>query len=106
MTEIRRLRLPAPAPDGDAEGAGAFSRELQATGCRHGEPRHFGDHSPETRVAQAFLETRQDGFVVAGLDIDHPARRETDLRQRRRKEVLMGDAPQHLALGSRRDPGA
>ena len=31
--------------------------------------------------------------------------RETDLGQRRREQVLPGDAPQHLALGPRRDAG-
>ena len=56
-------------------------------------------------MTQAFLDTGQDGLVVPGLNIDHAIWRETGLGQRRCEEVGTGDAPQHLALGARSNPG-
>jgi len=56
-------------------------------------------------VTNAFLETRQHRFLIAGVDVDDPVRRETDPRQRWREQILPGDAPQDLAFRARRDAG-
>ena len=56
-------------------------------------------------MPQPFLETGQHRLLVAGLDIDHAVGREAGLGERRREEVLPGDAPQNLARGARGDPG-
>ena len=56
-------------------------------------------------MPDAFLETREQGFVVAGIDVDDAVRGETDLGQRGRKEVLRCDAPEDFAACPRRDAG-
>lgn len=56
-------------------------------------------------MSQPFLHAGQDGLVVASLDIDHAVRRQSGLGERWREQVWPCDAPQHLALGSRRNPG-
>jgi len=56
-------------------------------------------------VTDAFLETRQHRFLVAGVDIDDAVRGETDLGEGRRKQVLPSDAPEDLSFGPRRDAG-
>src|SRR3546814_9444540 len=56
-------------------------------------------------MAQTFLDTGQDGLVVPRLDIDHTVWRKAGLGQRRSKEVGTCEAPQHLALGARGNPG-
>lgn len=49
-------------------------------------------------MPQAFLEAGEQGFVVAGFDIDHPIRVKSDLCDCRRKQILARHTPQHLAL--------
>ncbi len=56
-------------------------------------------------MAQTFLYTGQDGFIVPGLDIDHTVWREAGLGQRRSEEVGTREAPQHFAFGARGDSG-
>jgi hypothetical protein len=48
-------------------------------------------------MAQTLLETGQHRLLVARLDIDHPVRGQANLRQRRREQIGLGHAPQHLA---------
>ena len=57
-------------------------------------------------VPDAFLETCEQGFLVAGIDVDDAVRRETDLGKRGRKEILPRDAPEDSALCPRRDAGS
>lgn len=45
-------------------------------------------------MAKTFLETGEDRSLVAGLNKDHPAGRQTGLRERGREQVLPRDAPQ------------
>src|SRR3546814_10576380 len=59
----------------------------------------------QAAMAQTFLDTGQDGRVVPRLDIDHTVWRKAGLGQRRSKEVGTCEAPQHLALGARGNPG-
>ena len=56
-------------------------------------------------MTNALLETGQHRLLVAGIDIDHPVRAQTDLGQGRREQVLPGDAPQDLAPGPGGDAG-
>ena len=56
-------------------------------------------------MPQPFLEAGKQGFLVAALDIDDAARRETGLGERRREQVGPRHAPQHLAAAARRDAG-
>ena len=56
-------------------------------------------------MPDAFLETPEHGFLVAGVDVDDAVGGKTDLRQRGRKKVLPGDAPEDFALCPRRDSG-
>lgn len=54
-------------------------------------------------MPDAFLETREQGFLVAGIDVDDAVRGETDLGKRGRKEILPRDAPEDSALCPRRN---
>ncbi len=56
-------------------------------------------------MTDAFLETGEHRFLITGVDIDDAVGGETDLGQRRREQVLPGDAPKDLALGPSRDAG-
>lgn len=56
-------------------------------------------------MAQSFLETGKQGLFVTGLDIDDAIGMKPGLRQRRRKQIVPRDAPQHLAGGSCSDAG-
>ena len=56
-------------------------------------------------MTNAFLETRQHRFLVAGIDVDNAIRGETDLGQRGRKKILPRDAPEDFAVCPRRDAG-
>ena len=51
-------------------------------------------------MTKPFLETGEHGGLVAGLDIDDATGQQPGLGERGRKEILPGDAPQHLALGA------
>jgi hypothetical protein len=53
----------------------------------------------------AFLETCEHGFLVAGIDVDDAVRGETDLGKRGRKKILPRDAPEDSALCPPRDAG-
>ena len=97
LAEISGLGLTPPAPYGDADRAGGFRRKLKPAGGRHGKPRDFGDDRAEPPMPQSFLETGQHRLLIGRLDIDHPVGRQPGLSERRREEVLAGDAPQHLA---------
>jgi hypothetical protein len=93
MPEIGRLCRSPPAADGDPDGAGAFSGKLKAAGGRHGELRDFCDDGAKPAMPQAFLETDEDGFLVASLDIDHAVGPEPGLRKGRSKKVRTREAP-------------
>ena len=56
-------------------------------------------------MAQSFLEAGEHRLLVAGLDVDHPGRRQAGLGKRGREQILAGDAPEHLAFGARGDAG-
>ena len=103
MSEIRGFRLPPPPSHCDRDRAGSLRRERQPPRQGHRKPRDFGDHGAESAVPNSFLETGEHRLLVAGVDIDNPVRGETDLGERRRKQVLPGDAPKDLAPGPPRD---
>ena len=44
-------------------------------------------------MPQAFLETDEDGFLIARLDIDHAVGHESGLRESWGKEVRAREAP-------------
>ncbi len=44
-------------------------------------------------MAKPFLKAGENGGLVAGLDKDHPAGRQTGLGERGREEILARDAP-------------
>ncbi len=48
-------------------------------------------------MPQAFLETDEDRFLIARLDIDHAVWHEPGLREGRGDQILPCDAPEHLA---------
>jgi len=54
-------------------------------------------------MAQPFLKTGQDGFIVCRLDIDDAVGRQPHLGDGRGKQILPYHAPQNLALGPGRD---
>ena len=56
-------------------------------------------------MAKAFLHAGQNGLVVAGLHVHDTIGGKARLRQRRREQVRLGDAPQRLAGGASSDPG-
>lgn len=56
-------------------------------------------------MTQPFLETGEQGFLVARLQMDHPVRRQSGLRQSGSEQIRAGDAPQDLAAGPGRDSG-
>lgn len=56
-------------------------------------------------MTDAFLKTCEHGFLVTGVDVDDTVRMKTHLSQGRREQILLGDAPQDLALGARGDSG-
>ena len=55
-------------------------------------------------MAQTFLETGEEGFLVARLDINHAIGPEAGLGDGRSEEVLAGDAPQDFAARPGGDP--
>ena len=55
-------------------------------------------------MTQTFLHTGENRLVVAGLNMDHAVRKETSLFKAGREEVLLRDAPQHLAVCACSDP--
>ena len=67
--------------------------------------RDLGDHGAEPAVAQALLEASQDRLLVARLDVDNSNRGHSRLGKRRGKQILAGNAPEHLAPSSRRNSG-
>jgi hypothetical protein len=105
LPEVRCLGLSSPRPHCDRDRSGGFGRERQPARRRHRKPGHLGDNGAEAAVTDPFLEARQHRFLVAGVDVDHAVRTEADLSQRRRKQVLPGNAPQDFALGPGRDAG-
>lgn len=56
-------------------------------------------------MAKPFLETGEHGGFIARLNIDDAAGKQPGLSERRRKEILPGDAPEHLAFGARGNAG-
>lgn len=56
-------------------------------------------------MAQSLLDTGEQRLFVTGLDIDDTAGQQAHLGKRRREQVRPRHAPEHLALGARRDPG-
>lgn len=56
-------------------------------------------------MSQTFLETGEQRFLVAGLDMDHPVGLETGLRYRRGEKIGTRDDPEHLSLCPRGNPG-
>ena len=105
MSEVGGLGLPPPTTDRDSDRTGGFGGEMKAPGCRHRQPRHFGDDGAETAVAQAFLETGQQRLVVTGFDIHDTAGKQTGLGQGRGEQILSCHAPQHLAFSAGCDSG-
>jgi hypothetical protein len=103
--EIGRIAMPAPAPQRDADRSGAFGGELEPARCRHWQSGDLTDDGAEAAMAKAFLHARQDGLVVAGLDIDDAVGGKACLGERRREQVRLGDAPQRLAGRASRDSG-
>jgi hypothetical protein len=67
--------------------------ERVAAGGRQGEPRDFCDNSAKAAMPQAFLETDEDGFLIARFDIDHAVGHEPGLRKSRGEEVRACEAP-------------
>ena len=55
-------------------------------------------------MAQPLLHTGQHRRIIAGLDMDHPARRQTGLLQPRREQIGLRHAPEHLPGQARGDP--
>jgi hypothetical protein len=54
-------------------------------------------------VPDAFLETGHHRLFVTGVDVDDTVCSETYMGQSRREQILLGDAPQDLALCPGRD---
>jgi hypothetical protein len=103
VAKIGGLRLSSPATNGDTDGARAFRGQLKPARCRHREASDLGYDSAEATMAQALLETGQDRFLVAGLDIDQSAQRQAGLGEGGREEILPDDAPQDFPFGPGRD---
>ena len=55
-------------------------------------------------MAEPLLHAGEQRLVLARLDEDHPAGRKSGLGERRREQVLSGDAPQHLSGEARGNP--
>ncbi len=94
MSKIGGLGLAPPPANGDAERAGGFRGKLQAARAGHGQAGEFGDDGAQPAMPKPFLETGEDGRLVASLDIDHPAGGQPGLSERGREEILARDAPQ------------
>lgn len=56
-------------------------------------------------MPKSFLEAGKDGFLVAGLDINHPVGWQAGLRNRWSKEIRPGHTPEHLSACSSSDSG-
>ena len=56
-------------------------------------------------MAQAFLETGEQGLLVTGLDLDEAIGMKPGLGQRRREQVPAAHTPEHLAFRASGDPG-
>lgn len=56
-------------------------------------------------MPNALLEARQHRLLIASIDVDDPIRTEAHLSQSRCKQILPGDAPEHLPPGARRNAG-
>lgn len=56
-------------------------------------------------MTQAFFHAGQHRPVIAGLDVDHPVRSKSRLREPGREKVGPGDAPENLTLGACGDAG-
>jgi hypothetical protein len=105
LSEIRGLRLPPPAAHRDRDRTRSFRCKRQPPRRCHRKPCDLGDHGTKSTVTNAFLETCEHRFFVAGVDVDDPVRGETDLGERRREQILPSDAPEDLAFRARRDAG-
>lgn len=71
----------------------------------HRQPGNIGDHCAQPTVPQTFLHAGESRLVIAGLDMDDAIGRQAGLFQARREQILLRDAPEHLAVGPRGDPG-
>jgi hypothetical protein len=80
LPEIGGFGLPAPSAEGDTDRPGAFGGELEPPRGSHWQTRHFGHDSAEPAMPQALLEAREDGLLVAALEIDDAIRLQPGLR--------------------------
>ena len=71
----------------------------------HRQARDVAHDRPQPAMPQPFLHTGESRLVIASLDMDDAIRRQAGLFQARREQILLRDAPQHLAMRSRGDPG-
>lgn len=55
-------------------------------------------------MAQPFLKTGKQRFLIARLNMDHPVRIEPSLRKRWCEEIGPSYDPKHFASGPRRNP--
>lgn len=82
-----------------------LGRQLQPAG--RGEPGALGlaDHRAQSAVAQSLLHDGEHVGIVMRLGIDHPPRRQPDLRQPGGEQVAPAYHPQHRTPGARGDSG-
>jgi hypothetical protein len=55
-------------------------------------------------VPQAFFKAGEDGLLVAAFEIDDAVGVQPRLRERRRKQIQSGEAPQHFTAGAGGNP--
>jgi hypothetical protein len=87
MAEVGRLRLSPPSPERETYEARAFGGQLEAPRGGHSEACDLADDRAEPAMPQAFLHAGEHRLVVAGLDVDHPVRRQARLGEGRREEI-------------------
>jgi hypothetical protein len=80
LPELSCFNLPPPSPQRQANHAGVLCGELKSARGGHGEVGNFRNDRAELAVAQGFLETGKDGFVISCFDINDPVRRKSSLR--------------------------
>ncbi len=56
-------------------------------------------------MPQPFLETGQQGLLIAGFDIDHPVRRQPGGGKAGGEQIRIAQAPQDLPAQPRHDAG-
>ena len=102
LAKVRGLCRTPPAPEREAQRAALAGGQVQPARDGHRETGRFRHNGRKPAIPQPLLHAAEHGCLVPRLDMDHPVRMQTRLRQPRRLTHHQDQRP--VALGQLRVP--